>query len=293
MFGYILPRKDKLSQEDRERYHGAYCGLCRSLKGNYGFKARFLVNYDMTFLYILLKQGKREEMQRCFCPAHPFCKKDCLPSDQAMEYAADMTVLLSVWKLRDALEDGGLFRRMGARAGLLLYRGAYRKAAQKQQEADKRFGRQLDKLRELEKNNCPSLDRAADAFAALLGGCLPDGGDEEQRRIAGMLLYHVGRFLYLVDALEDLPGDNRRKSYNPLRYRYSLEDGKLSGEDREQFLETVDASVSMAASALELLPQAQTQPILRNIIYYGMPAVLHSVADGTFRKRGIKHERSL
>ena len=51
MFGYVLPRRDRLSEEAQARYHAAYCGLCRALKLEYGFAARFLVNYDMTFLY--------------------------------------------------------------------------------------------------------------------------------------------------------------------------------------------------------------------------------------------------
>ena len=288
MFGYILPRKDKLPEEERRRYHAAYCGLCRSLKLNYGFKARFLVNYDMTFLYFLLEQGEGKETLRCVCPANPFCKKDCLPSDGAMEYAADLSVLLSVWKLRDALRDGGFFHRLAAGAGLRLFRKAYEKAAKKQREADRIFADQLAKLHALEESNCPSIDRAADAFATLLGGCASYWKTEKLRRITALLLYHVGRFLYLVDALEDLPKDHRSGSYNPLRYRYQLENGKLTDEDQAQLLETVDASVSMAASALELLPETENQTILRNIIYYGMPAVLHSVAEGTFRKRGTK-----
>ena len=80
MFGYVLPRKDKLSEEDFARYRAAYCGLCRSLKRNYGFHARFLVNYDMTFLYFLLKGGEKAPAERCFCPARIVCRKDCLTS---------------------------------------------------------------------------------------------------------------------------------------------------------------------------------------------------------------------
>ena len=44
MFGYVLPRRDRLSEEAQVRYHAAYCGLCRALKLEYGFAARFLVN---------------------------------------------------------------------------------------------------------------------------------------------------------------------------------------------------------------------------------------------------------
>ena len=108
-----------------------------------------------------------------------------------------------------------------------------------------------------------------------------------------LLLYHVGRYLYLTDALEDLPKDLKQDHYNPLRYRYSLQDGVLSKEAKAQLLDTIDASISMAASAFELLEAREDRVILDNIIYYGLPAVLHSVAQGTFRKRGKRNEGSL
>lgn len=291
MFGYVLPRKDKLTEEENVRYRAAYCGLCRSLKRHYGFRARFLVNYDMTFLYFLLSEGEPRQPERCSCPARPFCKKDCLPDDDPMTFAADLSVLLSYWKLRDAARDGGFFRSLAAKACLALYRKPYRRACGKQPEADRVFGEQLTKLNALEDENCPSIDRAADAFASLLRACALSFPEGPTRRTAELLLYHVGRFLYLTDALEDLPRDNASGAYNPLRYRYSLENGSLSGEDKKEFLETVDASISMAASALELLPVTADSGILRNIIYYGLPTVLHSVAAGTFRKpkRG-KHQ---
>ena len=97
MFGYVLPRRDRLSEEAQARYHAAYCGLCRALKLEYGFAARFLVNYDMTFLYFLLREGDPACPGRCFCPARPWCRKACLPEDGAMRYAADLSVLLSWW----------------------------------------------------------------------------------------------------------------------------------------------------------------------------------------------------
>ena len=54
MFGYVRPRRDELRMREYDRYHAAYCGVCRSLGREYGFFSRFLVNYDMTFLYLLL-----------------------------------------------------------------------------------------------------------------------------------------------------------------------------------------------------------------------------------------------
>lgn len=273
------------------RYRAAYCGLCRSLKKHYGFHARFLVNYDMTFLYFLL-QSEQKTAQRCFCPARVFCKKNCLPNDEVMTHAADLSVLLSYWKLCDADRDGRLLKKLGAKTAKLLYRRAYRKASKRLPQADAIFSEQLAALQKLEQENCPSIDRPADAFAKMLGGCAVFFEDEKQRRKAQYLLYHVGRFLYLADALEDLDKDVKSNNYNPLRYRYTLIDGKLTQEDKEAFLHSVDASISMAASALELMELSEEE-LLKNIIYYGLPAVLHAVAEGAFRKRGKSNERSL
>lgn len=290
MFGYVIPRRDKLSQTELERYRAAYCGLCRCLKTRYGFHARFLVNYDMTFLYLLLS-GEERQTERCFCPARPFCRKDCMPVDTVMEYAADLSVLLSYWKLRDARLDGG--NPLSAGAGMLLYRRAYRMAAARLPEQERVFSERLAALRELEHAKCASLDRPADAFASLLRGCIKGDIEPSLRRTQELLLYHVGRYLYLVDALEDLPKDTKRGSYNPLLYRFSPQDGKLSDDDLAALVDTIEASIGMAASALELLPSVRNKEILHNIIYEGLPAVLHSVADGSFRQRGNHHEGSL
>lgn len=288
MFGYVLPRRDRLSEEQQARYRAAYCGLCRCLKKRYGFRARFLVNYDMTFLYFLLGGGEGRQPERCFCPARIVCRKDCMSRDAAMDYAADLSVLLSYWKLRDARQDG---KRFTGGAGLLLYRRAYRRAAKRQPECDRVFSERLSALHALEQARCASLDRPADAFASLLRACAGFVPEGSRRRTLELLLYHVGRYLYLTDALEDLPKDLRRNGYNPLRWRYELQDGRLSEADRKALLETIDASIALAASALELLPITQNSELLHNIIYDGLPAVLHSVAAGTFRKRGKTNER--
>lgn len=284
MFGYVLPRRDKLAQDEMAYYRAAYCGLCRALKKRYGFRARFLVNYDMTFLYLLLQGKEKKTAERCFCPARVVCKKDCLPRDEAMDYAADMTLLLSYWKLCDSERDGSFFKALAAKAAKLLYRRPYRKAAKIRPDSDRIFGRELERLHRLEEVNCDSLDRPADAFAKLLGGCADFFTEGKDRRAAEVLLYHVGRFVYLTDALEDLPKDKKAGTYNPIRFRYP----NLTAEEKTQLLQTIDASVDMAASALELLEPNAADALLKNIIYYGLPGVLRSVANGTFRKKGTK-----
>lgn len=60
MFGYVLPSAQRLSGEDEARFRAAYCGLCRVLGERYGLAARFILNYDFTFLALLLWPAEGE-----------------------------------------------------------------------------------------------------------------------------------------------------------------------------------------------------------------------------------------
>ena len=284
MFGYVLPLLCRLNEEEKKRYKAAYCGLCNSLKIKYGIRGRFLVNYDMTFLYFLLERSPESQREKCSCPAKPFCKRECMPYGDTMSYVADLTVLLSWFKLQDGVSDSRFGKKFLSRCALWLYRKPYAKAAAVCQRENEIFRRQLFRLEQLERECCDSIDRVADTFATLLKGCVPEELPYEEQRILQTLLYHVGRYLYLVDALEDLPTDYKEKGYNPLLYRYATIDGKLTAEDRESLIGTVEASIDMAASALELLPMGANGAILENIIYDGLSAVLKSVSKGSFRQ---------
>lgn len=286
MFGYVIPYRKTLSETAQEEYRADYCGLCRCLGKRYGFPARFLVSYDGAFLCaLLLAQENTAPAPRCFCPAHPFCRKRCAVQNAPMEFAADVSVLLMCWKLRDTVADGGFFSRKAAHMALLLLRRMERRATEFQPEFSALSAAQLEKLRQLEEENSPSIDRTADTFGMLLSGCAASCSEESTRRILAQILYHTGRFLYLADALDDLAQDCRKNQYNPLRFRYHPDGGKLTEPDRTELLQTMDCSVAMAASALALLDCSGRRELLENIIHFGMPAVLHAVAAGVFHKR--------
>ena len=287
MFGYVRPRKDQLKICDYDRYRAAYCGLCRALGKQYGLVYRFFVNYDMTFLYFLLAGIYPEEKrEKCICPANIFRKKQCYCTAAVYEEVAALDVILCHRQLSDAVQDRSLLRGLPYRAARALTRRGYRKAAKKLPEFDRLTTKQLEKLSGLELAGCASIDEASDSFAAILRGCAAGVTPDAVRRPMEQVLYHVGRFLYLTDALDDLSEDCRQDSYNPLRYRFRVENGCMEEEDRKQLLQTIDGSVTLAGAALELLPLKSGAAILRNIIYLGLPAVLRSVSDGSFRARG-------
>lgn len=284
MFGYIVPIKGRLSAEAREQYETDYCGLCRCLGKRYGFAARFLVRYDMIFLYALLSASLPEGGQaKCFCPANPFCKKACRSPDAAMEYCADVSVVLAAAKLEDTVADERGILRFGARLGRLLLRRKLRRAESRLPRESEAVRTQLQRLNQLEKDQCPSLDGAADPFAVLLSQFT--GPQSGQERILRQILYHTGRCLYLIDALDDLKEDIRFDHYNPLRFRFQPEGGSLSKDDQQLLLQTVQASMQAASAALDLLPCQSHRELLENIIHFGMPTVMQAVAVGRFHRR--------
>ena len=54
MYGYVRPPLGALDEKERLRFQRAYCGLCHTLGLRYGPAARFILNYDFTYLAILL-----------------------------------------------------------------------------------------------------------------------------------------------------------------------------------------------------------------------------------------------
>ena len=142
-----------------------------------------------------------------------------------------------------------------------------------------------ERVAELEAERCPSLDRPADAFAVLLAGAAQGIADPVKRRVAEQLLYHLGRWVYLVDAADDLKEDLKTGSYNPLVLRFRVQDGALSEEDRQQLAGTLDGSVRAMAAAFELADFGVYAPVLRAAVYEGLYIVGAAVLNGTFHRR--------
>ena len=187
MFGYVRPLRPELKCRDFDLYRATYCGLCRSLRRRYGPAAPMFLNYDFTFLALLLWQPE-ERFQPCQgrCHANPLVKKDMCPDSPALELAADESIILTYWKLTDSIQDDGLAKGMLARSLELLLRSAYRRAAGRCPGFDRAVRAGLEDLSRLEREWCPSIDRTADAFAQLLQSAAPQGGGQD--RIFSQLL---------------------------------------------------------------------------------------------------------
>lgn len=275
MFGYVRPCRPELKCKDFDLYRATYCGLCRYLRRRYGLLAPMFLNFDFTFLALVLWSAE-ERFTPCAgrCHANPLRKEPMCPDSPALEQAADESMVLTWWKLRDAVADEPFWKGLPARVLSGLLGSAYRKAAARRPEFAAAVEESLEELNRLEGEQCPSIDRTADTFARLLQAAAPGEGTEG--RVLGQLLYHLGRWIYLIDARDDLAEDRAACRYNPVAARYGPE-----GDD-PALKRTLDHSLELMGAALQLGDFGCRKALLENIIYLGLPLVQRAVFEGSW-----------
>ena len=291
MFGYVRPSVRDLPEEELDRFRAMYCGLCHTLSRRYGQAARFILNYDFTYLAILLSDGTAGAQGAGRCYTSPIKKRPFLEPTAAMELAADESVILAYWQLRDGVEDHAWASGLKYRTGVRLLESAYKRAAVLRPEFDQAVRCQLQLLSALEQAKDPSMDRAADSFAVLLSSAAEELTDPVRKRIMEQILYHLGRWIYLIDGADDLKKDAESGNYNPVALRYGLTDGTWTPESRRDFATTLDHSIHQMAAAFELWDFGVWTPVLQSTFYGGLFQVGKAVLDGSFHRPSRKNIR--
>jgi hypothetical protein len=178
--------------------------------------------------------------------------------------------------------DEGFFRSLRDRFLSILLKRAYNKAAARRPAYVGHVKSALKALSRLEQEESPSLDACADQFARLTAA-LAEDAPEHRRRPLEQLLYHVGRFIYIIDAADDLAEDHKARRRNVVAARYGLTGGALTDAARDALESTLLHSCRLAAAAYELLDPGHFAPVLQNILYLGMPHTCRAVLSGTWR----------
>lgn len=263
MFGYININQKELSEENRKAYQAYYCGLCRRLKTNCGTKGQMLLNYDMTFLVVLMTglYELENETLDFTCPIHP-TKKRTAWMNEATDYAADMNVILAYYNMLDDWKDE---RAYAKRAFAKILNKDYQRIMQKYPRQVKAIEEFMKKQEEAEQRKEKNLDIIAGLTGEMLGEIFAWKDDvwAEELRTLG---FYMGKFIYLMDAYEDFEKDLKNKVYNPLM--------GLTEENQEDF-ETfcklmLTSMMSECAKSFERLPILLHADILRNVLYSGV-----------------------
>ena len=285
MFGYVLPDALELKVKELERFKACYCGLCHELGDRYGIASRFILNYDFTFLAMLMWTGDSADygFRRCI-PS--LCRRRCVSkSCAAISVSAGYSVILSYWKINDSIIDEYGFKKLGAKFAKLFLKRAYKKASDSYKDFDSIVRENLSALLDFERDNEVSLDKCAEKFATILSAAANIEDDVGIRRAKQQLLYHVGRIIYIADAYNDIHEDleGKRKKYNPIAARYSLSSAVVPKDVSISVLQTLKASLSMVYTAYELLPRNYWSPVMDNIVYIGIPNMCDKVIEGKYQ----------
>lgn len=264
MFGYVNVNRETLSAEEKETYQSYYCGLCRRLKENCGAKGQMLLAYDMTFLVVLLTglYELSDESESFTCALHP-AKKRIARSNAATEYAADMNLILGFHNLIDDWnDDKNLTKKRLAEHLSTDYEVAVAKYP-RQLAAVRKYLAELDTA---EKANEPSLDIVAGISGEILSEIFA-WRDDEWRDELKCLGFYLGKFIYLMDAYEDLAKDRKSHAYNPL---IALSDEKTDEEYETLCRCFLTCQMSEAARSFERLPVLLHAGLIRNVLYSGV-----------------------
>lgn len=286
MFGYIKPHSPELKVKEQEAYRAVYCGLCKELGRTYGQLSRMTLSYDFAFLSVLAMavRGETVEFQQERCMVHPLKKRNICRSCSSLELSAAMAMILLYHKLMDNLSDGDAAEKAACMLALPAAKAAYKKAAEKLPELAGLTEEQMALQALLEKEHCPSVDRAAEPTAKILEAVLGSLSDDStQQLVLKRIGYLLGRSIYLMDALDDLEDDVRNDNYNPFRYC-----GEQNGESpQEQAVASLYLTIAELIRAYDLLEVQYFEGILSNVFEQGLKQSVDRIKEKRIKSKNF------
>lgn len=271
MFGYVVPIKEELRQQDYVLYKSFYCGICKSIGQNYGQLPRFTTTYDVTFLSLLVFDQLNADVTFAEekCVGNPFVKRVVVKNNALLDRLAAANIILSYHKVRDDIIDG---QGKGKRLMLRAMKKPYLKAQEVCPEIDATVKQGYAALREAEQNREAGIDRAAHPFSQLLADTACALVGENSSETLEKLFYNIGKFVYLVDALDDIDEDAKSGNYNPLLIHFNnYQSRRQFIDDNRDALGFIFAGViNRAIACFNSLEFHQSYTLLENIVHKGL-----------------------
>ena len=282
MFGYININQKIMTEENRKAYQAYYCGLCQRLKSNCGAKGQMLLNYDMTFLVILLSGlYELENTHQAYnCVRHPSRRQNVWIND-ATRYAADMNILLSYHNsLDDWRDEHSVPKKMLAKA----FRSDYERIMADYPRQGAALEHYMEQLAQAEERKETNVDLVAGLTGEMLAEIFDWRQDEwsDELRCFG---FYMGKFIYLMDAYEDCEKNLKNKQYNILSDVY--------GDDEYEIYcrQLLTSMMAECAKSFERLPILQHADILRNVLYSGV-WTRYEYKQMKLRKQELREKRA-
>lgn len=280
MFGYIRIYKPYMRFYEYDRYKSVYCTLCKQIGKTYGPFAKFLLNYDYTFVAMIMLELERTEIScgkgRCtFNPLYR-CPK-CVAQTKAFDLTAALTAIMFYHKLRDNISDSSFFGKIGWRVLKLFAAPMRRKAKKRMPELDALVSEYIDEQQATEESGDASIDGAAEPSAKLISSLAQMlTEDASIKPILSKFGYYLGKWIYLIDAQDDMEKDIKKKRFNPFAIKFSLgaDDVKNNSQELKNAHIYANEAMNMTMSAMldyyDVLEFDYFKEVLDNITMLGM-----------------------
>ena len=292
MIGYIRPNTPELKLREYQYYRGVYCGLCRAMGRCTGQCSRLALSYDLVFLSLVrlaLVGGNPTGEQRTRpvafdrrrCLIHPLRPRLSLQSGDVTDYTACAAAVLNYHKLLDDKADETGSKQMRARLALPSFARFMRRAERRYPGLSACILPHMEQLHQMESSGLASADEPATAFGEVLAALFSYGLDPTSARIAHHIGFHVGRWLYLIDAIDDYEEDVRRGRPNALHRLYG--ERGITEERRADLQAALALDLQKATDALDLIDiptdpcGVELSPLLYHMLQVALPQKTHQV----------------
>lgn len=276
MFGYVRPYKPDLLVKEYNTYKSVYCGLCKSLGENFSFSSRFFLNYDATFLSILEMSIKKNNMKfkKHHCKANPikqcsFCECD---DNNIYSFSGAVSIIMTYYKIKDNILDSNFFKKsLSYLAISIIFRG-YKKAKYIYPQVEKIVSDFYKEQIEVENDPSSGIDISAMPTANVLSKIFTMiASNKDEERILSSIGFFIGRWIYLIDAADDIDKDIKNKNFNPFVNELIKSKGIQRNEVNKYCNDVLNQTISQIILSFNLLNLSDFNGILNNIIFKGMP----------------------
>ena len=215
MFGYVKPYKPYLYLKDDTLYQALYCSVCKGISKGYGQTARIGLSYDIAFFSALVHNLKNVDVviKKKRCIAHPVVRRPMANWDELTDICAAINVSLAYYKAKDDIidEHSGTLKSF-------LFKSANKKVLKRHKDIDKIISSRYAELRKLEADECDSLDRVSDPFCLMMQDLAKYALGDFNSKADADFFYYLGKWVYIIDALDDYDKDIKKQNYNPFYY---------------------------------------------------------------------------
>ena len=275
MFGYIRTDDPFLYKKDDVLYNAVYCGLCKSIGRLCGQTARFGLTYDVAFLSVMLHNMSDTDVkiEHKHCVAHWFKKRPIAADDSISEQMAALNVILCYYKAIDDVTDSG---KSNARKA--VFSRGYKRAVKQYPRLNELAEACYKELSLHESSGVSSPDIAADPFAKLSKNISKEVLKDKSDKSSEDVFYFLGKWIYLIDALDDYDKDVKSNNYNVFRCAYGAKSGaELIAEHKGEIFPVLNSVFWHLKEALTNVKFYFNKDLIENVLLRGIPKKTDSV----------------